>query len=400
MAGVGAWTPAANGDLWANVFRIPTNPANTSILWWGDRLLALCEGGLPFRLDPGTLESLGEELFTDIPVSQSGVSFFSAHPKRDPSGEIFNIGLKLGVPPGLEVFRCSAGGQLLQRACVPTEGFSFVHDFAITEKYVVLILPPWSCSSAGVVQSLWDGPMARKFAWREELGTRCMLLRRDDLSVVFDEVLRPAVSLYHTVNAFDDGDVVRLQIAAHNGSREAVEKNFRDMYRAIWTPETSCSLKEVVLDVASGGIKIGPAGPKDAAPFELPNVHPDVVGRRHRHIFTNASSTAVGFSNTVERLDLEGQVVDQASFAEDQFAGEPLLLPKKGATPGDELDAYVCTCVYDVSAHKSFYAFLDADDLAAGAKAEVHLPTHVPYSFHGEWVPGRVDLLAAAKSKR
>ena len=32
-----------------------------------------------------------------------------------------------------------------------------------------------------------------------------------------------------------------------------------------------------------------------------------------------------GFSNTVERLDLEGQVVDQASFAEDQFAGEPPL---------------------------------------------------------------------------
>lgn len=185
MASVGAWTPADNGDFFSNVFRLATNPANTSVLWWGDRLLALCEGGLPYRLDPGTLETLGEDLFKDRSISESGVSFFSAHPKRDPTtGELFNIGLTISVPQAIEVYCCSATGDLLQRAKVPLKEFTFVHDFAITEKYIVLIMPPWVCPVDGLLQSLWEGGLGRKFGWQEELGTRCVLLKRSDLSTV------------------------------------------------------------------------------------------------------------------------------------------------------------------------------------------------------------------------
>lgn len=184
MASVGAWTPAYNGDFFSNVFRLATNPANTSVLWWGERLLALCEGGLPYRLDPGTLETLGQELFSDQTVSDSGVSFFSAHPKRAQSGEVFNIGLTISVPQAIEVYHCSASGGLLQRAKVPLKEFTFVHDFAITENYVVLIMPPWVCPVDGLLQSLWEGGLGRKFEWQEELGTRCVLLKRSDLTPV------------------------------------------------------------------------------------------------------------------------------------------------------------------------------------------------------------------------
>jgi len=30
---------------------------------------------------------------------------------------------------------------------------------------------------------------------------------------------------------------------------------------------------------------------------------------------------------------------------------------------------------------------IDAQDLAAGPVATVHLPVRVPYGFHGSWVP-------------
>ena len=238
MAGLGiatggAWTPAANGDVFSNLLRIPTNPANTSVLWWGDRLLALCEGGLPYRLDPGTLETLGEELFKSSTISQQlaalGVLFFSAHPKRDAqSGELFNIGLAISVPPSIQVFRCTSSGELSQRSRVPLEEFTFVHDFAITEKYIVLIMPPWVCPKEGLLQSLWEGGMGKKFRWQEDLGTRCVLLQRSDLkpaawqhifeatfrslevplilfgAKVFDATLKPAVSLYHTACASEN----------------------------------------------------------------------------------------------------------------------------------------------------------------------------------------------------
>ena len=39
----GAWTQAAGGSLAKNLFQLPTNPANTSAVFWADKLLALCE---------------------------------------------------------------------------------------------------------------------------------------------------------------------------------------------------------------------------------------------------------------------------------------------------------------------------------------------------------------------
>ena len=43
-----------------NVFRFPANPANTSIVYHGGKLLALNEGGKPWKLVPDTLETVGE----------------------------------------------------------------------------------------------------------------------------------------------------------------------------------------------------------------------------------------------------------------------------------------------------------------------------------------------------
>lgn len=52
----GAWTQASGG-LFSNLFRIPTNPSNTSVLVHQDRVLALCEGGLPFEVEYNVITS-------------------------------------------------------------------------------------------------------------------------------------------------------------------------------------------------------------------------------------------------------------------------------------------------------------------------------------------------------
>lgn len=47
----------------------------------------------------------------------------------------------------------------------------------------MLLIPPWVLPVSGLVSSLWEGGMGRKFEWQEALGTRCVLLRREDLEV-------------------------------------------------------------------------------------------------------------------------------------------------------------------------------------------------------------------------
>ena len=41
------------------------------------------------------------------------------------------------------------------------------------------------------------------------------------------------MSFYHTVNAYEEGDEVRVQLAGHNGPRQAVEDNFKDRWKEI-----------------------------------------------------------------------------------------------------------------------------------------------------------------------
>ena len=55
---VRVWTPRPGGWL-KNIFKLPGNTANTSVMVKGAKLYALAEGGKPIEMDPVTLETLG-----------------------------------------------------------------------------------------------------------------------------------------------------------------------------------------------------------------------------------------------------------------------------------------------------------------------------------------------------
>jgi carotenoid cleavage dioxygenase-like enzyme len=67
------------------------SPVNVSVYPWGDTLLAFGEQGIPWELDPVTLETRGLYTFGG---ALNPVTPFAAHPKIDPeTGELFNFGV-------------------------------------------------------------------------------------------------------------------------------------------------------------------------------------------------------------------------------------------------------------------------------------------------------------------
>merc|ERR1712137_547435 len=58
------------------------NLANTNVLSWGGRLLALWEGGKPYELNPVSLATLGE---TNLAGTLKDGDQFTAHPRIDAS---------------------------------------------------------------------------------------------------------------------------------------------------------------------------------------------------------------------------------------------------------------------------------------------------------------------------
>lgn len=56
--------------------------ANTNVVYWGGRLLALWEGGLPHLMDPITLQTIGESRLNKVLKPGQNLC---AHPRYDPA---------------------------------------------------------------------------------------------------------------------------------------------------------------------------------------------------------------------------------------------------------------------------------------------------------------------------
>lgn len=58
------------------------NVANTNVVYWGKRLLALWEGGLPHLMDPITLQTYGTSRLAKVLKPSQNLC---AHPRYDPA---------------------------------------------------------------------------------------------------------------------------------------------------------------------------------------------------------------------------------------------------------------------------------------------------------------------------
>jgi all-trans-8'-apo-beta-carotenal 15,15'-oxygenase len=86
--------------------------------------------------------------------------------------------------------------------------------------------------------------------------------------------------------------------------------------------------------------------------------------------------------------DVPGVVVDEWSPGPRSFCGEAMVVPKgAGASDGtgSEDDAWVLVGVHNAESGTADIAILDGGRLSAGPVAVIHLPHHLPASFHGSF---------------
>ena len=131
------------------------------------------------------------------------------------------------------------------------------------------------------------------FEWKPELGTRVMVIDRATLDVEALVTLPdPAPTCYHIINAFeedaDGGSVLSVQICEQvNGNRTELENQYMNMATAAFSPELQCRAVEYRLRLPAKGAAGSAAcvqrielAATAARPFELPEIHPQRIGRR------------------------------------------------------------------------------------------------------------------------
>lgn len=138
----GAFGSQRKGGMFSNIFDVKVkNVANTNVMYGGGKLLALWEGGLPYRMEPDSLRTVGEYKLKGLLKSSSRLS---AHPRYDAkTGRTVIFANEQGPSKCVTtIFELDSNLNAIKQRTIDFPGFVFYHDFIVTENYYIFNKAP------------------------------------------------------------------------------------------------------------------------------------------------------------------------------------------------------------------------------------------------------------------
>jgi all-trans-8'-apo-beta-carotenal 15,15'-oxygenase len=372
------------GGFLANAFDFRLkNIANTNVIYWGGKLLALWEAADPHRLDPQTLETLGKDSLNGV---LSPGEAFGAHPRFDPRCNqdggapcLVNFSIKPGLSTTITIFELDPAGKVIRKHAHSVPGFAFIHDFAITPNYCILFQNPVSFNPLPFVLGL-RGP-GESIKFQPNQPTRIIVIPRHTSKSV--QILETQSGfVFHHANAFEQDDEVWIDSICYETFPEVKpQSNFREVDFDALKPGQLWRFHLHLKDQTVSRELI------EARCCEFPSIHQERVGRPYRYLYLGAADAATGNAplQAILKLDLESGKRQLWSAAPRGFISEPIFVPRPNASLED--DGWVLTLIYDGSRHRSDLVILDGCDLNQGPIARLHLKHHIPYGLHGSFAP-------------
>ena len=329
--------------------------ANTSVVHHAGKIMALEEGHWPFVMDDN-LETVGPNNYDG--KLKGG---FTAHPKICPkTGEMLAFYYSMQAP-FLTYYRISATGELLQSEPITMPAATMIHDFNVTENFVVFMDLPALWNFEGMAET------GLPIVWDEAYGARLGVMPRNgtDADVTWYEI-NPCY-VFHPMNAYEDGNKIVLDVCRMEDAMKPGSMAPPLLYRWVLDRETG-KVTETQLD--------------DRV-VDFVRVCDTVVGQKNRYGYGAAFSdlpVAQGFlkydmeNNSSEYHDLKGGEGSEPVFVKDP-AGQA------------EDDGWVLSYVYQPAENKSEVVIVDSRGFDKEPVARIQLPTRVPAGFHGNWVP-------------
>jgi carotenoid cleavage dioxygenase len=348
--------------------------ANTHVIAHAGRTLATVEAGaLPYELT--------DELDTVGPCDFDGTlpGGYAAHTKLDRrTGELHAVAYFWGWDH-LQHVVLGPDGRVSGTTDVPVVDGPMVHDFALTERYVVLLDLPvtFSMDAAAAGSQL-------PYTWNPSHQPRVGLLPRAGTTRAVRWFEVDPCWVFHTLNAYDDGDRVVVDLCRYEGSFDV----------SALGSGGPLTLERWTVDPAAG--RVTRQG-LDDRPQEFPRVDDRVVSRAHRYGYSAATGQVdratvqmdgtfqdAAFADALLKHDLVAGTVEEHRFPRNATIGEAVFAP---STPdADEDDGHVMAFVHDPDRGATDLVVLAAQDFAGPPVATVHLPARVPLGFHGSWI--------------
>jgi carotenoid cleavage dioxygenase len=383
--------------------------ANTHVREHAGQTLALVEGGSSPYLLTEDLDTVGPTDFDGTLRTGSLPAGYSAHPHEDPAtGELHAVSYNWLRGNRVDYTVRGTDGRIRRTVPVEVGGSPMMHDFALTENYVVLYdlpvvfdkrralegmpramrLPARLMMSALIGRNPLPDPVIARIArgcrteapmatlpysWDDSYPARLGLLPRNGESKDVRWFEIDPCFVFHTLNAYEDDGSVVIDVVRH-------DRMFATVLNG--PDEGPPTLARFTVDLSANKVR---EDRFDDHAQEFPRIDERNTGRRHRFGYS------IGFrdgepGDAVLRHDLAAGSTVVRKLGAGREASEFCFVAGDGST--DEADGVLMGYVFDRERGSSDLVMLDAETLED--VATVHLPARVPAGFHGSWNPRSV----------
>jgi carotenoid cleavage dioxygenase-like enzyme len=359
--------------------------SNTATLAQGGKLFTLKEDGLPYQLDPITLDTIGPWDFHGKWKSET----FTAHPKLDPlSGEMVAFGYEATglASDDLWVYTLDKSGRVTREIRTKVPYVSIIHDIALTHKHVVIPFGGYVTSP----ERLRSGKI--HWGWDQTKPSYIGVLPREGEAKDMRWFKGPERCMMHTFNAYDDGNKVVLYAPFF-------DSNFFPFFPPVdgspWTPQKARSfIRKITLDLNSKSDAYQEEILWPMQVSDLGKVDPRTLTLQSRYLYTGYSDAERPFdkdrfvgplparpTNCYGRFDVGSGNYDTYFAGAAHSLQEPTFVPRG---PG-EGDGYLIGVASNYAENRSELVIADAQRLGDGDIARVILPFRISSQVHGVW---------------
>ncbi len=351
--------------------------ANVNISKVADEFVAMTETPMLIGFDSKTLDTLGVVDYADAIKGQ----VTTAHPHFDHQRNAsVNYIIAMGVRSSYNVFSLPSGSKTRNSiAVVPVTAPSYMHSFAMSERFVVLMEYPLVVNP--IALKLSGKPFIENYKWKPELGTTFIVVDKENGAVQKIHT-REAWFSFHHVNAFENGNQLHLDVSAYANSDIISDLSLHSRIDAV-SPQLLVPpvLRRFTLDLAAGTVVTRQLSEQ---PIELPRIN---YGKNNARDYQFAYGlgvdpiTSASFLDRIVKIAVstgESTVWKQTNA----FPGEAVFVASPEAAAED--DGVLLSVVLDGESGTSFLLILDASNLTELARVVV--PQAVPFGFHGQFV--------------
>ena len=390
--------------------------ANTNVLTHAGKTLALVEGGVANYELTDELDTVGT---CDFDGTLAGG--YTAHPHRDPkTGDLHAVSYSFARGRTVQYSVIDTNGRARRTVDIEVSGSPMMHDFSLTEKYVVIYdLPvtfdptqvlPASVSRAPrwmqlparlVVQSLLGrvripSPIVARtnqdrrrssgglpYAWNDDYPARIGVMPRegDNKDVRWFEI-EPCY-VYHPLNAYSEThggeEVLVLDVVRYSRMFDRDRRG---------PGESLPTLDRWTINLATGAVS---SECRDDRSQEFPRINENLTGVRHRFGYTVGigggfhAAAGTDLVSSVYKHDYATGSTMVAPLDPDLMLGEVCFVPNPtgAGSENSEDDGILMGYGSHRTRDEGRLVLLDAQTLET--VATVHLPQRVPMGFHGNW---------------